>query len=242
MFQKVLRRSTMFCEILSRSKAFSWILSSSERFSTNLRFLWNFGCVIRLTDVFRSLLLGSQQFLKVSECYDLYDDVLWCSLAFWGVLMCSHWFLIVLKGYYFFCLLWCSCVLWGVIWHSEVSHGFCKGLNCLEGVWAVIRRSGLYELFWDILMSSERFWKDPEGLRYSLTFFWVFWGFLSYSQVFWAVMKDSWKFRSVILRCMVTWDVFVSSYRLLKVLRRYLDFLECSVLFGNDFMVSESFW
>ena len=162
----------------------------------------------------------------------MFWGVLWS-----GVLRLSYVFSFVLKGSYSFLdIFWCSWVFWRVLRHSEATRGFCKALNCLDRGWGVIRRCGgilsFSEAFSWVVSGSERFFTVLGGLRHSLMFFLVFLGFERYSHVFWAVMKDSWKFRSVVLRCGVIWGIFVGSDRFLKVLRLYLTFW--SVLFCSE--------
>ena len=104
--------------------------------------------------------------------------------------------------------------------------------------WAVLWHSGA---FCSIMMRShvsERF-LEVEDISWCFCFFW---GILKCSHGFLAVLKASWKFRSVMLRCGVIRGVFVVSEGFFKVLKHYLTLwsaLFCSQTFSRFLSSSE---
>ena len=153
----------------------------------------------------------------------------------------SHGLWVVLKRYWMLWdFLWCSEVFWGIVRTSNSFHWCYIVLNALERFWGVFLRSSVTfcGIMWGILVlshGSDRILKVWDILWR----FWMLWGILVCSRGFWAILKDFWMFRSVILRCWVTRGIYMAFERFLKVSEAFSDLLECSILFRNVVMCSE---
>ena len=117
-----------------------------------------------------------------------------------------------------------SVLFWGILMSSVWFRTVAEGFEAFYKIFGILWQLDAFSLLWKVL----------GGLRHYLTYLLVFRGFLRYSHGFWAVLNDTWKFRSVILCCGVIWGIFVGYERFLKVQRRYPTFwsvLFCSVTF-----------
>ena len=257
----------IFREILRRSEVFAYVLSSLERLPRKLRCSLTFSecyyvfwSVLTLSCGFSAVQNGFLMFRSIPWCFLMFCFVLWRSEEFllvisWrerflSVSRCSAMFLAVLRRFRAFCGV--SWILLSLKWLEMVLRCFCtfRGvLSCSETFSCVVSRSKRFlkvlrhsvtsaefiGVFWFILIPLKGSWR-----------FQTFSDFSGCSETFWSVLigfevilKDSWTFKSVILRCRVIWGVSMGSEGTHKVLSHYLTVLFCSETFSWDLSRSE---
>ena len=231
-FLKVLRHFVMIREILTLSGVLLFVPSGSERFLNFLRSF--FLCsrdVLRFSDVIWGVLM---EIWKVPECSEAYCDVFWwhpevfslvlsCFERILSVLRCSLMFLGILRR---------SNSFWGNLVDYEWFYNYLFFLGFVTFSGILMSSGGHFHGFWGVVNGFPRFWgvlwckRNFLGTRISshgsdrhldvwdiLSSFGMCSGNLRHFHVFWVVLKDSWTFRSVIIRCEEIWGVSVGFER-----------------------------
>ena len=215
-FWKIPEGSEVFPDVLvvswgfqTLSHAFSLIRSSSERIQKAQKYTVTLtGGILRYSHGFWS---GSERILSVLRCSLMFFGILSRSNLFSGVLTYSErLYMVLLVFERLFDILKCSEAFSIVL---RISKGFSKLLRCFL----------CERIFWGNLMRSHG----------SVSYLYVrnilrccrdLSGSLRYSHVFWIVLKHSWTFRAVMLRCTEIWGVPVGCERFIKDLRYFLTF------------------